>query len=329
MREDKFFQQMKELYGDSIKVLSYENTKDSSEIKCSCAIHGEFTSKVHNLVHHKTGCPLCRAESSRSPYKNTEQLVYKLRKIYGDIFRYDKVDFKDKRITLICPNHGEFIVIANHALKKEVICPMCRYETQRQHMSHKPIKRNKSGKTMNKKREENPIPYSKWNNMFIRCYNTKYKRKTPTYEGCEVCEEWRNFDNFLEWFNDPANGYREGYQLDKDLLVQGNKVYSPETCCFIPQTINAMMTRSQKIRGKVKSIGVTLRGGKYVARCNFGHKEAKVVGIFDNEQDAFNAYKKAKEGHIKQVAKELFSKGEITENVYKALLNYDVKQYDE
>ena len=164
--------------------------------------------------------------------------------------------------------------------------------------------------------------------MFIRSYNQKYKEKTPTYKGCSVCEEWRSFDNFLKWFNDPSNGYREGYQLDKDLLVQGNKIYSPETCCFIPQSINAMMTRGQKIRGKIKSIGVTLRNGKYIARCNFGHKEAKLIGSFDNEQDAFNAYKEAKEGYIKRVAEELFAKGEITSKVYIALLRYKVKQYD-
>lgn len=189
-------------------------------------------------------------------------------------------------------------------------------------------KRDGMRKEINKKRAANPIPYSKWNNMFIRCYNKKYKEKTPSYEGCSVCEEWRKFDNFLAWFQDPANGYREGYQLDKDLLVQGNKVYGPDTCCFIPQTVNAMMTRSNRLRGQVKSIGVTIKSGKYVARCNFGHKEAKQVGRFKNEQDAFEAYKAAKKGYIVQLANDLYTKGEITERVYKGLLNYEIKQYD-
>lgn len=329
MKEDKFLSKIQEYYNGSIEILEYENTKDSSIIKCNCKVHGVFFASVHNLVHHKTGCPLCRVENTRSPYRNSEQLVYKLKSIYGDTFIYDKVNSKENEITLICPIHGEFKVTSNYALSKKLLCPMCRYEQNRQH--HSSIKKqrgNKVRKTINKKREDFPIPYSKWNNMFIRCYNKKYKEKTPTYEGCEVCEEWRSFDNFLKWFNDPKNGYREGYHLDKDLLVHGNKIYSPDTCCFIPQHVNAMMTRGQRIRGKVKSIGVTLRNGKYVARCNFGHKEAKLIGCFDNEQDAFYAYKRAKEGYIKSLAEDLFTKGEITEKVYIALLNFKVKQYD-
>lgn len=328
MKEEKFFEKLKEIYGDSISVVSFDNLTDKSEVLCNCEIHGNFTTTVHNLLTHKNGCPFCRLHNSKSPYKTTEQLVYKLRLKYGDKFGYEKVRMGGKTIILTCPIHGDFEVSIQHALKKDMVCPICRYESRRQHY-HPTIRTREPRKTINRKRQENPIPYSKWNNMFIRCYNKKYKEKTPTYEGCYVCEEWRKFDNFLEWFNNPENGYREGYQLDKDLLVQGNKVYSPETCCFIPQTINAMMTRGAKIRGQVKSIGVTIKGGKYVARCNFGHKEAKTVGSFDNEQEAFEAYKKAKKDYIIRIANEYYIKGEITEKVYKALLNYEIKQYDE
>ena len=328
MKEDKFFEKLKEIHGESISVVSYDELKDKSEVLCNCEIHGKFKSTVHNLVHHKNGCPYCRLHNSKSPYKTTEQLVYKLKLKYGDKFGYDKVVMGGETIILTCHIHGDFEIGIQYALKKDAVCPICKYETHRQHY-YPPVRTKKPRKTINKKRQENPIPYSKWNNMFIRCYNKKYKEKTPTYEGCSVCEEWRNFDNFLEWFNNPENGYRDGYQLDKDLLVQGNKIYSPDTCCFIPQTINCMMTRGAKIRGQVKSIGVTIRGDKYMARCNFGHKEAKNVGVFDNEQDAFEAYKKAKKDYIIRIANEYYSKGEITEKVYNALLNYQIKQYDE
>lgn len=315
MKEEKFLQKINEIYNGNIEILSYENTKGSSMIKCRCKIHGDFSAKVHNLIYHKSGCPLCSAENSNSPYKTTEQLVYKLRKKYGDVFLYDKVSHKENKIKLICPIHGEFAIKANYALRNNVICPICKYESQRQHINM----------SIDEVEQE---AYSKWNNMFIRCYNKKYQEKTPSYKGCEVCEEWKLFDNFYNWFKDPQNGYRKNYHLDKDLLVQGNKIYSPETCCFVPQTVNSMMTRNQRIRGKVKSIGVTFRRGKYIARCNFGHKEAATVGVFDNEQDAFIAYKKAKEGYIKNLAEDLFSKEMITEKVYNALLKYDVKQYD-
>lgn len=328
MTEQKFFERVKELYGESISIVAYDDLKDASVVTCCCDKHGEFQRTVHNLVHHKIGCPLCRMDNSKSPYRTTEQLAHKLKLKYGDKFAYDKVVRGGKTIILTCPIHGDFEVSIPHALQNEALCPMCKYEARRQH-NHTCARPSKKRKTVNRKREENPIPYAKWNNMFIRCYNKKYKDKTPSYEGCSVCEEWRSFDNFLAWFQDPANGYREGYHLDKDLLVQGNKVYGPDTCCFIPQTVNAMMTRSTRLRGHVKSIGVTIKSGKYVARCNFGHKEAKHLGCFDNEQDAFAAYKEAKKGYIVQLANDLYAKGEITEKVYNALLNYKIKQYDE
>jgi hypothetical protein len=313
MKEEKFFEKLKEIYGDSISVVSFDNLTDKSEVLCNCEIHGNFTTTVHNLLTHKNGCPFCRLHNSKSPYKTTEQLVYKLRLKYGDKFGYEKVRMGGKTIILTCPIHGDFEVRANRALNKDVMCPKCRYNTNRQH---------------NGVKSKNPVAYTKWNNMIVRCFNDKYHEKQPTYETCTVCEEWLDFNNFLEWFENPENGYREGYQLDKDLFGGDSKHYSPENCCFLPQTVNCMMTRGAKIRGKVKSIGVTFKAGYYVARCNFGHKEAKQVGRFDNEQDAFEAYKKAKKDYIVQLANDLYSKGEITERVYNGLLNYEIKQYD-
>ena len=196
MKEEKFFEKLKEIHGDSIRVVSYDDLKDKSEVLCNCEIHGNFKATVHNLVHHKVGCPYCRLHNSKSPYKTTEQLVYKLRLKYGDKFSYDKVVMGGNTIILTCHIHGDFEVGIQYALKKDAVCPICKYETHRQHY-HPPVRTRKPRKTINKKRQENPIPYSKWNNMFIRCYNKKYKEKIPTYEGCYVCEEWRSFDNFL------------------------------------------------------------------------------------------------------------------------------------
>lgn len=313
MKEQRFFEKFKEIHGDSINVVSYDDLKDKSVVVCNCEKHGQFTSSVHNLIHHKNGCPFCRLHDSKSPFKTTEQLVYKLKLKYGDKFGYDKVKIGGKRIILTCPIHGYFDTITRRALGQEIECPMCIYETRRQH---------------NGVKSRNPVAYTKWNNMIVRCFNDKYHEKQPTYYSCTVCDEWLDFNNFLAWFEDPKNGYIDGYQLDKDLLGGGGKHYSPETCCFVPQTVNCLMTRGAKIRGKVKSIGVTIKGKKYVARCNFGHKEAKTVGVFDNEQDAFEAYRKAKKLYIEQLAEDLYSKGKITERVYNGLLNYEIKQYD-
>ena len=78
--------------------------------------------------------------------------------------------------------------------------------------------------------------YSVWRNILKRCY-THYKCHQSSYEGCSIVPEWLIYSTFKKWFD--AN-YISDYQLDKDLLVKGNKVYSPETCCFVPQEINKL-----------------------------------------------------------------------------------------
>lgn len=90
--------------------------------------------------------------------------------------------------------------------------------------------------------------YIKWFHILERGYCKKYKNKKPTYKNVTVCEEWHNFQNFAKWFEE---NYVEGFDLDKDILVKGNKMYSPETCCFVPQEINALFTKSDKMRGKL------------------------------------------------------------------------------
>ena len=77
--------------------------------------------------------------------------------------------------------------------------------------------------------------------MLIRCYNKKDLEKNPTYKNTTVCIEWCNFQNFAQWFE---KNYIDDWALDKDILVKGNKVYSPETCCFVPREINEVFKNS-------------------------------------------------------------------------------------
>ena len=103
--------------------------------------------------------------------------------------------------------------------------------------------------------------YSVWLSMLTRCYNSRFLKNNETYIGCEVCDEWLEFQNFAEWFH---QNYKDGYQLDKDLLTKGNKIYSPETCCFVPQEINLLLVRRQNRRGKYP-IGVSRDKTKFAA----------------------------------------------------------------
>lgn len=77
-----------------------------------------------------------------------------------------------------------------------------------------------------------------WYNMLSRSYSEKYHKTHPTYKDVKVCEEWHNFQNFAKWYEENWKPYMDGWHLDKDILFKGNKIYSPETCCFVPHEVN-------------------------------------------------------------------------------------------
>jgi hypothetical protein len=87
--------------------------------------------------------------------------------------------------------------------------------------------------------------YSLWKTMIKRCYEPNRLKKFPTYVGCTVAKEWHNFQNFAEWYfeNYPNDG--KDYQLDKDHLVKGNKLYSPDTCCFLTPQQNTETSQAK------------------------------------------------------------------------------------
>ena len=158
----------------------------------------------------------------------------------------------------------------------------------------------------------------RWREMLRRCYSPNFLFQNPSYKGCSVCNEWLSFSNFKRWFD---NNYVDGYQLDKDILVKGNKIYSPNTCCFVPQEINNLFTKTTIRRGKYP-IGVWKRNdnGKFRAR-NTGK-------TYNTELEAFYDYKKVKEAYIKEIAEKYFQKNKIQKNVYDSLMNYKVEISD-
>lgn len=89
------------------------------------------------------------------------------------------------------------------------------------------------------------VCYSSWCGMMERCYSSRLHECKNTYRDCEVCEEWHNFQNFAKWFED---NYIEGYDLDKDIKIEGNKLYSPETCMFVSKYKNNMAAQANKMK---------------------------------------------------------------------------------
>lgn len=168
--------------------------------------------------------------------------------------------------------------------------------------------------------------YRIWADMIDRCCNIEYKNKHSSYQDCTVCESWHNFQNFAKWYDE--NYYEianEQIHLDKDILVKGNKIYSPQTCCFVPERINRLFIKSGKRKGKYP-IGVCYHANKFQA--SFGNIEGKsnYLGLFSTIDEAFQAYKQAKELLIKEIAEEY--KDRIPEKLYQTLLNYQIEIMD-
>lgn len=161
-------------------------------------------------------------------------------------------------------------------------------------------------------------PYTKWKSMLQRCYNGK----NPTYEDCTVCEEWHCFQNFAKWYNTNAINSSVKYDLDKDILVKGNKVYSPETCCLVPHSLNGLLIKSDSARGELP-IGVTkTEHGTYIASLQLDNRVREHLGCYKTPELAFMAYKEAKEKRIQEKANEY--REFISSEVYLALINYKV-----
>lgn len=161
--------------------------------------------------------------------------------------------------------------------------------------------------------------YQTWHGMLGRCYSPAFRARCPAYDECIVCEEWKYLDTFHEWFE---THYREGFQLDKDILVPGNKIYSPETCAFVPQEINVLLTDSRRSRGLYPR-GVVFDQNRFRADCS-RHGKQRYLGHYDTPEEASRVYRAYKHKHIAKMANRYYSLGAITQEVCDALHCYKV-----
>ena len=173
----------------------------------------------------------------------------------------------------------------------------------------------------------NTKEYDLWCSMIQRCYSDTYKKKQPTYEGCKCSENFKSFEYFHEWCHKQVGFANEGWQLDKDLLIKGNKVYSEDSCVFLPREINQLLVKRENMRGKYL-IGVHWCNTKkvFVAQVSKNKGKSERLGYFKTEMEAFNAYKQAKEAFVKEVAEKW--KSQIDKRAYDSLMNYTVEITD-
>lgn len=179
---------------------------------------------------------------------------------------------------------------------------------------------------------KNTKEYDMWHSMLQRCFDSTYKEKRPAYKSVTCCDEWMLFENYYEWLHSQEN-FEQWYNgkrwaVDKDILVKGNKTYSPETCCLIPQNVNCLFLKRESERGKYP-IGVRYTDNGFIATCRNPFLDRAVeLGYYSTPERAFNAYKVYKEDIIKQVAEIEYSNGNITKRCYEAMICYEVEITD-
>lgn len=180
-----------------------------------------------------------------------------------------------------------------------------------------------------KKDKKHLIEYKVWASMLMRCYSKSAVVRKPCYDDCTVSDNFKSYTFFYEWCHEQAgfgNKDENGrvWQLDKDLLIKRNKVYSEDTCLFIPKEINTVLLARERDRSPT-GIGNFYDGSAYVVQCSTKGKQ-RVLGRFKTQQEALMAYKTFKEWYIKTIAEKW--KGIVDDRVYQTLINYEVNIND-
>lgn len=161
--------------------------------------------------------------------------------------------------------------------------------------------------------------YDLWQGMIRRCYSNN---KPKSYENCTVSDYFKYYCNFYDWCNEQVGFKVQGFEIDKDLLMKGNKEYHENLCVFIPNEINTFLTNRRNHRG-IYPIGVKKKSKNESYQSSIS-KKGRIyhLGYFNTPEEAFYAYKKAKEDYAKELAYKW--KDQIDPRAFEALMNYEV-----
>lgn len=276
-----------------------------------CPIHGEFQQRAadHTNGH---GCKKCMYEQKhKQQTKKVIDFIFQANAIHKNKYDYSKAVYINNHTPIIitCPIHGDFTQQPSDHLGGHG-CLLCSTD------KHKG--KNLKGVSNSVYSVKNERSYRVWSNLLLRTIDNPLKKYFPAYKNCELCEEWKEYANFKAWYDNPINGYINGYDLDKDILSNGRKLYSPDTCCFIPKHLNFLIRNKTKKDGLPNGVYKNSRG--YQSR--FYYYGEKFLKQHNTIEEAEKEYKRIKSKYIKKEAEKLYSKNLITEKVYKALINY-------
>lgn len=211
------------------------------------------------------------------------------------------------------PKYGEYYIIA-YSNCDEVTIRFANtgyeYVTSYNHIQHLEVRdRFFKGKYGNYAGigEVDKEAYKIWYNMIHRCNNQN------GYKDVIICDEWSDFSNFLKWYN---NQYKEdGWHLDKDILSNNGRIYSPETCCFLPPELNTFFEKHKKAKG----YSYNKRRKKYEAYCRDRGRYVH-LGLYSTPSEARTTYLGYKRNLLEELVKPYFNK--ISVELYNAMKKY-------
>lgn len=328
MTYSEFLVKAKDAWGDvndyskSVYINSY------TPISVRCVIHDHIYKVKPSLHLSKTqGCDLCAKENRKvllsHPHKTFSQVKEELIAIWGDDYDFSKFTIYtgvNQKIEVFCKKCNSYFERSVGDLLNKRGCQKCARRLVGEKRENKP---NKNARRLILGVGINDIDvcarnnkcYEIWHSILQRTVDEKYKMSHKAYSDATVCEKWLTLSNFNIWFDD---NYIEGYNIDKDLLGCDKKEYSPETCVFIPNEINAAISREKRSRDL--PIGVMRHKDRFKAVCIGNY-----LGIFDTVSEAREAYLKAKKEHITYLANKW--KEKIEPRAYEALINLDVDNF--
>lgn len=243
----------------------------------------------------------------------TDKFIEKACIVHNNKYKYPNTIYvkNDEKVEIECPIHGTFWQTPHNHLNGAG-CPKCRNGIAKRFICGSGVN------DLNSARNERS--YNIWIHLMKRCCG---ERRPKAYKDCKICDEWKLYSNFKKFYDKYCKN--DSFHLDKDILVQGNKLYSPDTCVFVPREINETM-HSIWVEDRSLPAGVSMTEcGKFRARCRKGEwLDQEHIGCYDTAEEAFEEYRKAKKDRIKEMADRHFRNGDIDKKVYDALISYKI-----
>lgn len=168
--------------------------------------------------------------------------------------------------------------------------------------------------------------YKRWKEMLKRCYSKKCQQTQPYYKGCAVCDGWLTFSNFKSWMEKQD---WEGKQLDKDILKPFNKLYSPDTCIFVSNSLNSIVTNIHFTKSELPlGVSVNKKSGNFVVYVNSNTTSRRYLGSYSSLDEACCAYYEEKIKTFKKIIQENIQHSRLIEGLERHLALLEEKYYE-